>query len=72
MIISDYDSAFRAARRQVFPEAASQLCLWHVMKIVAYNIKVKYSGSLEGTELGRRMAARGKGRHDDERELRHN
>ena len=60
VIICDCDNAFRATRREVFPEAATQLCLWHVMKNVAYRVKLKWHGSLEATELGRRMAARGR------------
>ena len=52
VIISDYDSAFRAASRIIFPEVPTLICLWHVMKNVAFNIKKKWEGSLEGTILG--------------------
>ena len=40
VVISDYDNAFRAARREVFPGSERQLCLWHVMKNVTYNVKI--------------------------------
>lgn len=68
VIISDYDNAFRLAPVNVFPETASQLCVWHVMKNVAYHIEMKWQGSLEGTQLGRAMAARGGQRREDDEE----
>lgn len=57
VIVSDLDNAFRGACQEVFPEANTQLCIWHMMKNVAFHIKIKWSGSLKETELGRRMAA---------------
>ena len=58
--VSDFDTAFRSAFLRVYPEEiALQLCLWHVMKNVAYNVKVKWNGTLEGTALGATIGGQG-------------
>ena len=49
VIISDFDTALRNALHNVFPQVATQLCLWHVMKNVAFNVKKKWEGTLDGT-----------------------
>lgn len=55
VIISDYDKAFKKACRAIFNDGIQhQICLWHVMKNVAFNTKKKWDGSLEGTALGER------------------
>lgn len=77
VIVSDYDMGFKNAAYQVFPtpvvlEASGQatpshkgtkyqLCLWHVLKNVAHNVKLKYNGSLEGTYLGETGSVKGSG-----------
>ncbi|KAK5652986.1 hypothetical protein OQA88_9466 [Cercophora sp. LCS_1] len=45
MIVSDFDKAFKKACRQ------HQLCLWHIMNKVAFNVKKKWVGTLDGTSL---------------------
>lgn len=65
VIISDHDTAFRAACRSVYPDVTTQLCHWHVIKNVTYHVRMKWNGSLEGTELGRRMAPRGARRREE-------
>ncbi|KZZ93460.1 hypothetical protein AAP_02252 [Ascosphaera apis ARSEF 7405] len=54
VIITDKDEAARNAIRSLYPsdETATQLCLWHIQKNVAANVKRKWRGSLEGTRLG--------------------
>lgn len=67
VVVSDFDNAFRSACRSVFGETTFlQLCIWHVMKNVAYNIRLKWRGTLDGTELGRRIPARGGRRREEE------
>ena len=42
VVISDYEQAFLNACRSVFSfDVSLQICVWHVMKNVAYNVKVK-------------------------------
>lgn len=65
VIISDFDSSFRAACHTIYPATTTQICIWHVMKNVAYHVRMKWHGSLEGTELGRAMAPRGGRRREE-------
>jgi hypothetical protein len=51
VIISDFDKAFKRAARSVYSSSQHQICLWHVMKNVAYNVKKKWNGPLEGSML---------------------
>ena len=52
VLISDYDCAFKRAGQSVYPYTQQQICLWHVMKNVVYNVKKKWNGPLEGSLLG--------------------
>lgn len=69
VIISDYDMGFQKAAYAVFPTnrlhgqpgTKHQLCLWHVLKNVAHNVKKKWNGSLEGTYLGETGSIKGSG-----------
>lgn len=54
-----------AACQEIFTESAMQLCIWHIVKNVAFQVKLKCNGTSEGTELERRMAARGGKRRED-------
>ncbi|KAK5651104.1 hypothetical protein OQA88_13286 [Cercophora sp. LCS_1] len=54
VIVTDYDKAFKRALRLVFEDVQHQICLWHVMKNVAFNTKKRWKGQLEGTALGER------------------
>ena len=66
VIISDYDKAFKKACRKLFNDGVQhQICLWHVMKNVAFNTKKRWLGSLEGTSLGEQGTA-GSHLRDDE------
>jgi hypothetical protein len=51
VIISDFDKAFKRAARSVYGSSQHQICLWHVMKNVAFNVKKKWNGPLEGSVL---------------------
>jgi transposase-like protein len=51
VIISDFDKAFKRAGRSVYGSSQQQICLWHVMKNVAFNVKKKWDGPLEGSVL---------------------
>lgn len=57
--ISDYDRAFRNAWNAVHPDVFQQLCRWHIMKNVAFHVKVKWNGTLEGTALGETLGGEG-------------
>ena len=59
VIISDFDTALGNALHNVFPQVATQLCLWHVMKNVAFNVKKKWEGTLDGTLLGQTLGGTG-------------
>ncbi|KAI5302491.1 hypothetical protein KEM56_000653 [Ascosphaera pollenicola] len=61
VIITDKDEAIRNAIRSLFDsdQTATQLCLWHVMKNVAFNIKKKWEGALDGTMLGQTLGSVG-------------
>jgi hypothetical protein len=53
VIISDYDKAFKKACRTSFNDGIQHsICLWNIMKNVAFNVKKKWEGQLEGTALG--------------------
>lgn len=70
-IISDYD---RAARNAIFAQfeteerTATQLCIWHIMKNVAFHVKRDWRGELGGTLLGQTLGGEGS-RTSHEREL---
>jgi hypothetical protein len=67
VIISDYDKAFKKACRKVLNDGIQhQICLWHVMKNVAFNTKKKWIGTLEGTALGERGSDGSHIRDEDE------
>lgn len=51
VIISDFDKAFKRAARLMYGSSQHQICLWHVMKNVAFNVKKKWNGPLEGSVL---------------------
>lgn len=60
VIISDFDRAFKHAARVFYPSTVKhQMCVWHILKNVAWNIKKKWVGSLEGTLLGERGGGAG-------------
>jgi hypothetical protein len=61
-IMSDYDTAFKNAAKRVFPIAQQQLCIWHVMKNVVYNVRRLWDGVLGSFAGGRRA---GPGDEDD-------
>ena len=71
VIIGDYDTALRNALETVFPRVPTQLCLWHVMKNVVYNIGKKWEGTLEGTLLGERLGGVGTGIRREGNHLEH-
>lgn len=50
-LVSDFDNSFRTACHIVYPGTWTQICCWHVMKNVAYNMRMKWNGSLKGREL---------------------
>jgi hypothetical protein len=53
VIMTDIDQALKKAARSVLPDDIKhQVCLWHVLKNVVFNVKNKWDGSLEGTVLG--------------------
>lgn len=72
VMISDFDKAFKRAARASFPDTVKhQLCVWHILKNVAHNIKKKWHGTLEGTVLGHRGGGAGSadpGEKDDDEE----
>lgn len=52
VILSDFDLAFKNAAGNAFPDTSKhQMCLWHIMKNVAHNVKKKWTGPLEGAVL---------------------
>lgn len=52
---TDFDKALKKAARTAYPNTVKhQLCVWHILKNVAPNVKKLWNGSLEGTELGSR------------------
>ena len=57
--VSDYDRAFRNAHDQLYPQTSLQLCRWHVMKNVLYNVRVKWDGVLDGTAVAAGMGGQG-------------
>jgi hypothetical protein len=66
VIITDYDKALKRALRAVFNDSQHQLCIWHIMKNVAFNTKRKWVGSLDGTVLGDQGSDGSHLREDDE------
>jgi len=66
VIITDYDKALKRALRAVFNDSQHQLCIWHIMKNVAFNTKKKWVGSLDGTVLGDQGSDGSHLREDDE------
>ncbi|KAI0995025.1 hypothetical protein K3495_g13156, partial [Podosphaera aphanis] len=54
VVLSDLDRAFKNAAQATFHDNRTkhQICLWHVMKNVAHNIRKKWNGSLDGTFIG--------------------
>ena len=53
VLVSDFDKALKAAARAQFPDTVKhQLCRWHILKNVAFNIKKKWIGSIDGTVIG--------------------
>lgn len=53
VIITDFDKALKNAITDAFPSIVQQqLCRWHIMKNVAFNVKKKWIGSLDGTVIG--------------------
>ena len=54
VILSHFDLAFKNAASNAFSDSMTkhQMCLWHIMKDVAHNVKKKWTGPLEGTVLG--------------------
>lgn len=60
VILSDFDKAFKRAARAAYPSIVKhQLCVWHILKNVAHNIKDKWVGSLEGTAFNDRGGGTG-------------
>lgn len=53
VIITDYDKPLKRACTRVFDDVQQQICLWHVMKNVAFQTKRRWAGSLDGTSLGK-------------------
>ena len=53
-VMSDYDRAFKNAAKGVFKEAQQQLCVWHMMKNIFYNVKRLWNGQLGDFAGGRR------------------
>jgi MULE transposase domain len=66
VIISDFDKAFKRAARSEYGSSQHQICLWHVMKNVAYNVKKKWNGPLEGSVLVATGNGTGNNIRDDE------
>jgi hypothetical protein len=53
VVMTDIDKALKKAARSVLPDDVKhQVCLWHVLKNVVFNVKKKWNGSLEGTAVG--------------------
>lgn len=70
VFVSDKHTPTRNACTAVFGDAVKQqLCLWHVMKNVAFNVKKKWHGSLEGTVLGEAGGGVGKRTTEDDDEV---
>lgn len=42
VILSDFDRGFKNAVMQTWPTARQQLCVWHVLKNVAFHVKKKW------------------------------
>jgi hypothetical protein len=66
VIISDFDKAFKRAGRLVYRSSQQQICLWHVMKNVAFNVKKKWHGPLESSVLAEAGNGIGNNICDDE------
>lgn len=52
VMVTDFDKALKNSTAYVYPRLQQQLRLWHIMKNVAFNVKIKWLGSIEGTKLG--------------------
>lgn len=52
VILTDFDKALKNAISNSFgDEVTLQICLWHVLKNVAFHIKTKWIGSMAGTAV---------------------
>lgn len=60
VFISDFDKALKNAFYLIYGENVhQQLCLWHIMKNVAFHVKVDYNGSIRGTQLAETLGGDG-------------
>lgn len=67
VMISDYHRATKNACSTVLSATVKQqICLWHVMKNVAFNVRKLWKGQLNGTVLGESGFGKGKRIGDDE------
>jgi hypothetical protein len=66
VIMNDYDKAFKRAARALYDDAKHQICVWHILKIVAHNIRRLWIGTLNGAIIGGQQGGVGSdGSRDD-------
>lgn len=53
VIITDFDHKLKNAINQTYgPSVACQICIFHIMKNLLFNLKQKWIGTLQGSSIG--------------------